>query len=269
MTTMLYPRLATVALAWPTVGAVLLLLTNDWYLKAAFPGLLTGKASDFAGLFVVSVLGFAARPQAKLSVALLLGLMFAYWKSTYSTPFINLLNEFLPMRIARTVDLSDLFALIVLPLASRIALAPARYAIRPKWVAQSMRIPLFCALCFGVMGTSVIQLRQDYSVRFSGTGQFVPAAMADAIAQVAKARGLECTQCGRPEESGEYSARGLTLMYRIEPSRGVQFTVFSMPTALFFGASAYERADSLRNTLKRVLSERFKGLEYVESLSLQ
>jgi hypothetical protein len=265
---MLFTRLAAAALAWPTAGAVVLLLANDWYLKAAFPGFLTGKVSDFAGLFVVGALGFAACPKAKVSVALLLGLMFAYWKSAYSAPLINLLNEFLPLRLARTVDLSDLFALIVLPLARRVALAPARYAIRPNWVVQSMRIPLFCALCFGVMGTSVIQLRQDYSVRFTGAGQFVPAAMADAIAQVAKARGLECTQCGRLEESGEYSARGLTLMYRIEPSRGVQFTVFSMPTALFFGASAYERADSLRNTLKRALSERFRGLEYVESLSL-
>ena len=45
-------RLALTALGHPlSLGAVALLLLNDHVLKQAFPSILTGKLSDFAGLF--------------------------------------------------------------------------------------------------------------------------------------------------------------------------------------------------------------------------
>ncbi|MCP4580716.1 MAG: hypothetical protein GY839_03815 [candidate division Zixibacteria bacterium] len=39
--------------------ALALLLLNDHLLKAAYPGWLTGKLSDFAGLFVMAVFAYA------------------------------------------------------------------------------------------------------------------------------------------------------------------------------------------------------------------
>src|SRR3972149_6580371 len=45
-------RLALAALGPPaSLGAVALLLLNDHFLKQAYPSILTGKLSDFAGLF--------------------------------------------------------------------------------------------------------------------------------------------------------------------------------------------------------------------------
>jgi len=46
--------LAAIA-TWPYALAVVTLLVNDWCLKSAYPGLVTGKLSDFAGLAVVAV----------------------------------------------------------------------------------------------------------------------------------------------------------------------------------------------------------------------
>ena len=44
------------------VVSLLLLIANDFYLKYAFPGWLTGKLSDFTGLIVFSLLLFSLWP---------------------------------------------------------------------------------------------------------------------------------------------------------------------------------------------------------------
>ena len=44
-------RLAATLTTWPFIASLLALFVNDAWLKAAWPGLLTGKLSDFAGCF--------------------------------------------------------------------------------------------------------------------------------------------------------------------------------------------------------------------------
>jgi len=48
--------------------AVLLLVLNDWYLKETCPNVLTGKLSDFAGLFAFPFLLSALFPRRTVTV---------------------------------------------------------------------------------------------------------------------------------------------------------------------------------------------------------
>lgn len=100
----------------PFLICLFLLLLNDFYLKAAFHNAFTGKLSDLCGLFIFPIFWSALFPNRKQAVYILTALFFIYWKSSYSEPFIQLFSEYL-FAIQRTVDLSDLFALIVLPLS--------------------------------------------------------------------------------------------------------------------------------------------------------
>lgn len=93
------------------------LLLNDFYLKAAFHNFLTGKISDFAGLFIFPLFWSAFFPKRKLFIFSATAMFFVFWKSPYSHGFINVWNEFAFFKIGRTVDYADLFALAVLPVA--------------------------------------------------------------------------------------------------------------------------------------------------------
>jgi hypothetical protein len=94
-----------------------LLLVNDFYLKAAFHNEITGKLSDFAGLFIFPVFFCALLPQFRQPIFAIVGAMFLFWKSSYSQPLIDLWNGFPLPAIGRTVDSTDLFALSSLPLS--------------------------------------------------------------------------------------------------------------------------------------------------------
>lgn len=98
------------------VGLFVLLL-NDFYLKAAFHNFLTGKISDFAGLFVFPLFWTAFFPKRKLFIFVSTAVFFAFWKSPYSQELIRLWNDAGIFHIERVVDYGDLVALAVLPLA--------------------------------------------------------------------------------------------------------------------------------------------------------
>ncbi len=95
--------------------SLILLLLNDFYLKAAWPGLISGKLSDFSGISLLSLFLFAWFPKYKKIVSWLIVLVFVFWKSELASPFIKVLHELGIANFNRTVDLTDLFALLVLP----------------------------------------------------------------------------------------------------------------------------------------------------------
>lgn len=98
------------------IGLVVLLL-NDFVLKAQFGNWLTGKLSDFAGLFVFAVFWMAIFPRYKRPVLGSIALMFVWWKTSWSDGFIHWCFEYFNYSFTRVVDLTDLMALIVLPAA--------------------------------------------------------------------------------------------------------------------------------------------------------
>lgn len=96
---------------------LLLLLLNDFIFKQSFHNWLTGKLSDFTGLFIFPLFWTAFFPKQKKYIYLATGLGFTFWKSIYSQPLIEWWNLLPFFEIFRTVDYSDLFALSVLPLS--------------------------------------------------------------------------------------------------------------------------------------------------------
>jgi hypothetical protein len=98
------------------IGLFLLLL-NDFYLKAEFHNFLTGKISDFAGLFVFPIFFSAFFPKRKLEIYISTGILFTFWKSSFSQSLIDSINSFEILRIGRTIDSTDLFALLILPVS--------------------------------------------------------------------------------------------------------------------------------------------------------
>jgi hypothetical protein len=101
--------------------SLFLLLLNDISLKYQFANTFTGKLSDFSGLFVFTLFWIALFPANKKSIAFITAIVFIWWKSPLSASFIIWWNETMFFSISRTIDYSDLLALIVLPVAMIIA----------------------------------------------------------------------------------------------------------------------------------------------------
>lgn len=101
---------------WFLICLVTLLL-NDFYLKFAFPGILTGKLSDFSGLFIFPFFFSIFFHKQKRHIYVATALLFIFWKLSVSSSVINWLNAFDIVYLKRVTDLTDLFALIVLPVS--------------------------------------------------------------------------------------------------------------------------------------------------------
>lgn len=93
-----------------------LLLLNDFYLKEIFHNGLTGKLSDCCGLFIFPIFWSAIFPKRKKEVYVLTAILFVLWKSPFSQAFIDFFSLYV-FSITRVIDISDLWALLVLPLA--------------------------------------------------------------------------------------------------------------------------------------------------------
>lgn len=100
----------------PFLICLTLLMFNDFYLKGVFHNALTGKLSDFCGLFIFPIFWSVFLPKRRIHVFFLTGLFFIFWKSEYSSSFIEFFSRYC-FPIQRVVDPTDLIALIMLPLA--------------------------------------------------------------------------------------------------------------------------------------------------------
>lgn len=87
------------------------LLLNDSYWKYEYHNWLTGKLSDLAGLFVLSVFLLAFFYRLRLAVYGGITVFFIWWKSPLSQPIIELLNQSLDLSFNRTIDYTDLVAI--------------------------------------------------------------------------------------------------------------------------------------------------------------
>ncbi len=105
------------------------LLLNDWVLKPIYHNALTGKLSDFAGLFAFAFFWSALFPKKYKLVHLLSVVLFYWWKSSYAQGFIDTLNH-LQIPIQRVVDYSDYWALLSIP-ASYFTLQKVQWTPRP------------------------------------------------------------------------------------------------------------------------------------------
>jgi hypothetical protein len=96
--------------------ALVLLFLNDTLFKYSWPNFITGKLSDFAGLYLFPLfVNIFIRD--KLKVYLGTAVLFIIWKASLSQPFIDYWNNISSYHIDRIVDYTDLMALSVLSLA--------------------------------------------------------------------------------------------------------------------------------------------------------
>lgn len=96
------------------ICSLCILLLNDFILKYSFPNWLTGKLSDFAGLFIFALFWIAFFPKHQLKIIGFTAFAFLWWKSPWSQSFIHTWNNHIYIPIERVVDYSDLIALPVL-----------------------------------------------------------------------------------------------------------------------------------------------------------
>ncbi len=120
-----------------------LLVLNDHLLKSSNPGWLTGKLSDFAGLFAFAVFWLVVFPQRPRFVLAAIAMIFSFWKSSLSQPLFDAWNGLGVFQIGRTVDYSDLIALAMLPLAKWFYDRATHVTASPRWVAVSAVAALF------------------------------------------------------------------------------------------------------------------------------
>jgi hypothetical protein len=97
--------------------SLFLLLLNDFFLKSYLHNSLTGKLSDFAGLFVFSLFWVSFFPRFRSWIYLATAGFFVFWKSPASAALIDSWNGIGLFSISRTVDYSDLIALTILPVS--------------------------------------------------------------------------------------------------------------------------------------------------------
>ncbi len=151
------------------VLGLFLLLLNDISLKYEFHNGFTGKLSDLAGLFVLTILWMVIFPNRKRQVAIITGIIFTWWKSSLSSSFIQSWNEIMPLPIARVVDYWDLTALIMLPFAWLLARSDydPRIRYRRIFIPLVGSIALF-AFCFTSPPRYALYYYPPNQVRFYG-----------------------------------------------------------------------------------------------------
>jgi len=102
--------------SWPLIFSAIILLVNDHIFKYSYPGLLTGKASDFAGIFLLVLVLRSIFNKNSLLVSIAVATFFIWWKSPMSQTAIDLVNSVSPVSIHRTIDYTDLVALLIIQL---------------------------------------------------------------------------------------------------------------------------------------------------------
>lgn len=98
--------------------ALSVLLLNDHVWKQAFHNALTGKLSDFAGLYAFHWVFLILLPGWRRVLPWAVATLFAGWKSPLSEPLLEGWNSLGWMVLDRVVDVTDLLALTMLPVAT-------------------------------------------------------------------------------------------------------------------------------------------------------
>ena len=256
-------RVANILTRWPFLVALAILLLNDFWLKARFPGLVTGKLSDFAGIAVVALPLLAAFPRHARAIYLAIAAAFLWWKSPLSTSFIAFANEVLPYRVGRVVDYTDLFALLVLPACARAAReASAEHGA----LRRALTIPVAALAVFATAATSMPPAPSvELTIRKIEADVVLDrAAAVRAIEVVMKAHRLECVDCRHPERNGTYRGRDVSVVYHFPADNAVHLRVFWYRGS--FGNGEKRLAMRVVQALKDEFTTRFRGLEAVQPL---
>ncbi|MET3018676.1 hypothetical protein [Flavobacterium hydatis] len=134
--------------------SLIILILNDWVFKNVFHNYVTGKLSDFAGLFVFpffwSVLFFKRAKEIHLGTIL----FFIFWKSPFSEVFVNLFGLY------RIVDFSDNMALLSVFVSYQL-LKKESVSLKLRPITLQL---IFLLSCFSFIATTQRPSYEEYSI---------------------------------------------------------------------------------------------------------
>ncbi len=96
------------------IFSTVVLFLNDWVWKYEYSNWITGKLSDFAGLLALPIFLSILFPPMKKKMAPIIGFGFICWKHPIADDLINFWNSVSLFKVARVIDFTDLWALLVL-----------------------------------------------------------------------------------------------------------------------------------------------------------
>ena len=149
--------------------SIVLLIVNDWYLKMEFHNTLTGKLSDFSGLFAFSFLLGLIFSKHKKAVHFLVAILFITWNSQIVQPLIDYFNGY-GVPIGRTIDPTDNIALISIIASFKCLTHNYRFKLRP--ISQ---YSILIIACLAFIATSMppkkrqkfVDINKEYHFEFS------------------------------------------------------------------------------------------------------
>lgn len=141
--------------------SVFLLLLNDLYLKYEYHNYLTGKLSDFAGLFAFPYFFSCFFSKRIKSIYIFTALLFVFWKSEFSQPLFDIAHAN-RIGINRVVDYSDLFALFILPFSYQYWKSDFKSVTKINSIFKPIIIGV---CCFAFIATSQPRMFHDYNMK--------------------------------------------------------------------------------------------------------
>ncbi len=148
------------------------LLANDFIFKTQFHNFLTGKISDFAGLFIFPLFFVVFFPKRKLIIYVFTLLFFIFWKSPFSENVIDIWNSFNLFQFGRTIDYTDLLALVTLPFSyiygqNCLSKHIANFKLKPVLTSLVFVISSFAFIATSLADEASINLTDNYEINLT------------------------------------------------------------------------------------------------------
>jgi hypothetical protein len=241
---------------WALLLSVFILILNDHVFKYSFPGIVTGKISDFSGIFLIILVLRDAFPKRVLETSVLVIGLFLYWKSPYSQPLIEFINSHSPLEFIRTVDYSDLVAFVIIPVAHFVYENRNRFTLKLN-IAEIIKIPVIVLTILGITGTS----QRPIILNPSGKGIDITEAIR-LIEKITDPHDLVCKKCNPVDNEGLYENDEISLVYRVlKNNKGMEFEITGDLEEGFFGGSSLEEMTQIKEELQSSLRYQLQGME--------
>lgn len=253
---------------WPIWISLFLLLINDWLIKVHYPSVVSGKLSDFAGIYLVSSLGFYYFRFHKIWVITIVICSFTFWKSHFSQPFLDLWNAIGFIQYARVVDYYDLFAFLVIPLAYVLTAQYQKHLLLTRPIGI-LRNSIITITAFAVIATSVRKPLNSYKIqpidgKSSKHDKNLKFEIFDILKSVCARRGMSCLSCDPSHNQGSYSNKNLRLDYLWIPEKmTLEINVIGLSTGMLSQPNPYPAMHRLQENLVTEFGHQLNTVEIV------
>jgi hypothetical protein len=237
------------------IAALALLVLNDFLLKPVFHNALTGKLSDFTGLFALTLFTATLWPKHRRLAALAIAVAFTFWKTSHVAPLIEWLNAISPFPLGRTVDLTDLVALPMIPLA--VCIAPR---LTPWPLPRKLQLALVVVALVAFTATSRARSYARSTIDVTAAVAVDEIRLQAFIEALAVERGLRCQVCAPLAEGRVYVPQGHSDVRAL-------FVKLDSRKTLSFTATGYDRERGVRVLVRRIraeIAENFFGVEVID-----